>query len=86
MSYPNSLPVARQVNESPTELSTLAEPAVSRQAAPPVSQKDTSTSPTGEKRQFDVLEIEFLASKVYAHIKEKLMIEKERHGRPGYLW
>ena len=59
---------------------------MSRLVTTPVSETDTSSSVSGGRRQFDALEIEFLASKVYSHIKEKLTIEKERHGRPGYLW
>jgi hypothetical protein len=39
------------------------------------------------ERQFEAWEIEFLASKVYSYLRDKLAVEKERHGRPGFpLW
>ena len=53
-----------------------------------VAQRVSETAATEEKKQrpFDASEIEFMASKVYSYIKQKLVIEKERHGRPGVSW
>ena len=51
-------------------------------------QRVIAPAATEEKKQrpFDASEIEFIASKVYSYIKQKLVIEKERHGRPGASW
>ena len=37
-----------------------------------------------QSREFQGWEIEFLASRVYAYLKDKLVMERERHGRPGF--
>jgi len=53
---------------------------------PAVTQVVASPSADEQKKTFDASEIEFLASKVYSYIKQKLVIEKERHGRHGFSW
>lgn len=51
-------------------------------SAAPASEAETQV-----ERQFEAWEIEFLASKVYSYLRDKLAVEKERHGRPGFpLW
>ena len=37
-----------------------------------------------EVREFQAWEIEFLASKVYGYLKDRLVVERERHGRSGF--
>lgn len=54
---------------------------VSRDAIPPPEQQPVAS--TARKQPFEAWEIEFLASKVYSYLKQKLTIERERHGRPG---
>ena len=57
-------------------------PSVQR-ISPDGSNEDAKEGP----REYSADEIEFLASKVYRYIKNKLAVERERHGRPGFaLW
>ena len=55
-----------------------------------VSESPESVSqPSGgeQKREFSGEEIEFLAPKIYNYIKNRMAIERERHGRPGFsVW
>ena len=75
---PRSQTIARQVVAGPPEKGSGEVPVVSRSAMPVATEQ--------QARAFDASEIEFLASKVYSYIKQKLVIEKERHGRPGFPW
>ena len=71
-------PQARQVGAAPAGNGSEGGPEVTRVVASPSADE--------QKKTFDASEIEFLASKVYSYIKQKLVIEKERHGRHGFSW
>lgn len=68
---------------NPTVPAAGAVKSVSRTASP------TPTAPAEPeeqepKREFQAWEIEFLASKVYGYLKDRLVVERERHGRAGF--
>ena len=54
-------------------------------ASAPMPERNAAVEGGEQKRTFDAGEIEFIAAKVYSYLKEKLVIEQERHGRPTYL-
>jgi len=68
--------------------------AMASKAESPASPSSNLGSTTGTaeterqiEKQFEAWEIEFLASKVYSYLKDRLAVENERHGRPGFaLW
>lgn len=54
-------------------------------ASAPMPERNAAVEGSEHKQTLDAGEIEFIAAKVYSYLKEKLVIEKERHGRPSYL-
>lgn len=81
---PGSGMVSRQLAPVPPD----SPPIIRREAVGPADVRPGGApeSAKAPEKTFDASEIEFLASKVYSYIKQKLIIEKERHGRPGVSW
>ena len=61
----------------PTQIHRAVSPTSPAAAAPELEEPD-------QVREFQGWEIEFLSSRVFAYLKDKLVVERERHGRPGF--
>ena len=84
--------IARYPAAAPAPAEGFGSTVFKAEAPAPSPSNSGSTTGAGEagtqiEKQFEAWEIEFLASKVYSYLKNRLAVEKERHGHPGFaLW